>query len=578
MTSLLAFRRHHPHPPPTHPPPPRHHHPFAPPPFAAIPPAISPKPSPLPPWGRYGRRTWTLWGRQTSWSDCKEALSSIGRVAGDVIERLLAEFHADDLYSAYMAFDLDAWPAAPAGSKVEQAARRLCTALGVQHDASAWQAAVRSACAERAQRRGHRPRPCFDAGLHSSTDNRLAWRVLLDTNRLPQSLLPLVRFYLATWDGTGAIERGLGQDAAIMKEHIGKPPRSCFDAGLYSALLELKLEGPQREEDLFTKGEAGILHLTDFSRACAAEWLAQRGRRFTCTTATRKDKGQRAPCRDNKHTDRGVQLRARAAYGGVCRLAEADKRLPVGKAPLRSTILGVDRAKLMVAVGRHPRPPDGKKTIRFRAATERKVTEKRKVVTWAGWVGQAPSMRLGGAAAVIASSQSGFVQAVKAKMWLSRVSRASTSGTKPTTTAVSASASTSRAPLVARSTLDDLFRRRTTDPSTGDLLTWLQAIAHGGSVRCDTQTHSFRPTLLDSTAVVLEPNFCRKHPRLAEATRAIVNRPGCKWRNGPASGAVAHRVSTKLDFVEFLLRMRRSDVVASAALPGAVCARASTPG
>ena len=43
------------------------------------------------------------------WSDCKEALASIGRVAKDVIERMRAEFHSEDLYLAYQVFDLAAW-------------------------------------------------------------------------------------------------------------------------------------------------------------------------------------------------------------------------------------------------------------------------------------------------------------------------------------------------------------------------------------------------------------------------------------------------------------------------------------
>ena len=41
-------------------------------------------------------------------------------------------------------------------------------------------------------------------------DNRLVWRAALGSVSLPSSLAPAVRFYLATWDGAGAIERGWG--------------------------------------------------------------------------------------------------------------------------------------------------------------------------------------------------------------------------------------------------------------------------------------------------------------------------------------------------------------------------------
>ena len=34
-----------------------------------------------------------VWGKRVDWADCKEAFASIGAVAQDVIDRLLAEFH-----------------------------------------------------------------------------------------------------------------------------------------------------------------------------------------------------------------------------------------------------------------------------------------------------------------------------------------------------------------------------------------------------------------------------------------------------------------------------------------------------
>ena len=145
--------------------------------------------------------------------------------------------------------------------------------------------------------------------------------------RVFSSLAPAVRFYLATWDGTGDIERGLGQDAAIQKHHVGQGARSCLDADVYSGLLELHLDGPQAEEAVFTKSSDGVLLLTDFSRACAQQWLIQHGRRF-CVQRVRKDKGKKIPER-RKGTAKGVQMLARSAYETQCDMARYVQGLPV---------------------------------------------------------------------------------------------------------------------------------------------------------------------------------------------------------------------------------------------------------
>ena len=294
-----------------------------------------------------------MWGSSTKFADCKEALASIARVTGDVLDRLRAEFTEDDLVLAYEAFDLQAWQepeAEPGGiklSKMLRAARRLCRSIGVDHDAAAWREGAQAALLARGP----------------DGNNRDAWRSCLDADRLPSALpAEVVRLYLATWDGTGAVERGLGQDAAIIGQHVGSRTRSCLDADLYSCLLELKQEGPRKEEDMFTPNGMGVLYFTEFSRACAAEWLVQRGRRFTCSIKDRKDKGQKAS-RGNRSTDRGVQLRARKAYSDLIDMAKVDEHRSVDSR--RATILGVDRVKLAQTINKLTPAADGKKNIAF---------------------------------------------------------------------------------------------------------------------------------------------------------------------------------------------------------------------
>ena len=380
---------------------------------------------------RYGRRSWALWGKQIHWADCKDALASIGRVAQDVTDRLNAEFHTDDLYMAYQAFDLESWAAGRASTPaMEQAAQKLCRALGEAHDRDLWQSAAQKA---------HRHLVRLSAARASSPDdNRLAWRAALGDTDFPQSVATVVRIYLATWDCTGAVERGLGQDAAIQKQHVGSRARSDASSDLYSGLLELKVEGPPTEQAMFTSRD-GVLLLTDFSRACAQHWLLKHGRRFA-NNKTRKDQGVKL-ARRVPGTERAVQLRARAAYKEQISMAAQDAAAGP-QAAARRTIFGVDRRKLMATVSRLSAPEPGRKTKYFRNLTAQKLEAKARVATWDGWTGQRSQARLGGSAAIEASTRTGAMQAVRARMWMSRARSRASAGSASASTPGSAGAST----------------------------------------------------------------------------------------------------------------------------------------
>ena len=263
----------------------------------------------------------------------------------------------------------------------------------MRHDRCAWVAAAKIALALKSGWVNERRASASTPGCSATIDNRLVWRAALGSVSFPSSLAPAVRFYLATWDGTGAIERGLGQDAAIQQQHVGQRARSCLDADVYSALLELHLDGPQAEEAVFTKSSDGVLHLTNFSQACAQQWLIQHGRRF-CVQRVRKDKGKKRPER-RKGTDSGVQLSARSAYETQCDMARADLSGSSASAR-RRTVLGVDHLSLMAALRGAPEPPAAKKTVRYRLATAKKLSEKTAAGTWSGWSNQVPRLRLGG--------------------------------------------------------------------------------------------------------------------------------------------------------------------------------------
>ena len=71
--------------------------------------------------------------------------------------------------------------------------------------------------------------------------------------------------------------------------------------------------GPQCEEDLCTKVDHEM-HLTDFSRASAQEGVATHGRRFCSRGRVLGAKRDTMLAASTRKTDKGVQLRARAAY------------------------------------------------------------------------------------------------------------------------------------------------------------------------------------------------------------------------------------------------------------------------
>ena len=265
-----------------------------------------------------------------------------------------------------------------------------------------------------------------------------------------------------------------------------------------------------------------------------------------------------------------------------------------------------------------------KKTLLFRKATKKKLLEKKAAGIWTGRSCQVPVLRLGGAAAITATSQSDSAHAVRTALWLCRESRqlrtkkkllekkaASTPDSKPLTTPLAMAEpgpkpSTERsaparsgqecrastpdpkpksgpkratkpsAParsgkgrrastpasevIVVENTLDDMVRKRTVDPPTKDLLAWMRAIHAGHRVKCDAQEYALKSASQVPANVIIDKEFARKHSALVNATRGIADLPGCKWQvdGAPAAGTIDVRCTKKRDFIDFLLKVRRT--------------------
>ena len=338
-----------------------------------------------------------------------------------------------------------------------------------------------------------------------------------------------------------------------------------------------------------------MLYLTDFSRACASQWLLEHGRRFTCSRTERKDKGIPKQKRTFTQSDLAVQMRARSAHDVLYKIAEEDatSRDPVERLTI---VQGCNRASIMASVNRMT-PVINKKTLKFRDRTESKLREKRqaKKSPWAGLAGDLVP-RLGGAAAIVhARSRTKNAQVVGALHWRGRAARArhtalasgpSTGETKLATRCASSPAvlgqnrglasSSGGASLpagdavrgpcphsckTATCTLDDMFRQKMADPNSKDLLVWLSAVFNGESVLCDGKAFSFKPSRRIPTTISLDDAFSSKHSALSKALSRLAAETDSRWSVLVKSDEVhrsAQVVAKKRDLVEVLLNVRRA--------------------
>ena len=226
---------------------------------------------------RYGSRTRCLWSK-TSSSECAPILAEIKSVVEDVLKRLAADFYEQDLYMSFEALDLHKWQTVLAATQDEKVrcsipllrkARRLCDSLRVTWNPEKFAGVVKKAVQFRRQRLPQ-----------GDVDNRKVWAHLLATSPEHAWMLPVVQFYVSHPDGTGDVERGLGEHARFRDSHRGAPEGQALSAT--EMCPEIRKEGPQTAAELFTQTEAGDLQLTDFSRQLAQLWLDTHGRRFAC--------------------------------------------------------------------------------------------------------------------------------------------------------------------------------------------------------------------------------------------------------------------------------------------------------
>ena len=298
----------------------------------------------------YGRKRKMLWSRDAS-LEATEILRSMQSVCKATLARLDADMAPTDLLMQFEALNLAEWQetkeahrsaSGPAAGQEEPTLarrrraqenrlRRLGSALRLNETALVEQFDRALVAALRMWRR---MRDAHRAQNKPPPDNRAIWAAILrEPGLAPQEqaamasapasseLQAVLRLYLSVADTTGNVERNLGDVALLCARHLGPLDPS---GRTVSDLLEVYLDGPQREEDVAGKAAAGTagdnnLRFTPFSRQCQQMWIHTHGRRFCLPVAPRRA----ASGRPRSGTDNMVQAMQRAASAELLDLASA---------------------------------------------------------------------------------------------------------------------------------------------------------------------------------------------------------------------------------------------------------------
>ena len=541
---------------------------------------------------RYGKKVKVLWSN-VSRNDCEEALAEMRSIVSDVVARLQADFHENDLYMCLGALDLAEWQEAmgdsmpttsvvggEAGAGVDKSAvklallrrkaKRLCEALGAPFSFESWKKAVGVALETP-------PAPSPAASSDSADllpDNRPTWsRVMAESAVLGETgLLPVVQFYLSLSDGTGDVERGLGTHADFLKHHEGAREG---EVSMAEVCLEIVSEGPSSEGELFEVGPCGELLLTEFSRECANLWLAQYGRRFTCSSKPRKDAGTtRTGWRLRGSIKAAGLLQHRATDALVQHAVSDEAAADEGRG--RQTIVGIRREKLMRRVSQRATPTPTKALLTFRKVTADRLQIKSQSTPWPGYGPTPPKLR---PRPGHAPSGAGAV-ALSASRWLQRrtsgtphggarqdlkrplaVVAGDSDGTPCKYKKVISVGDVENAKFVVVGDHDDLVRK---DASPELLSSWLGVIAFGKAVRCSNGkagVRQYAPALTSATAAVnFSERFERKHPYMVKSWRQVASRPASKWTEDCVEGKKKKgvmQVDDLEDYRKMLLSLRR---------------------
>ena len=467
---------------------------------------------------RYGSKLMVLWNR-VSKEEAQTALREIGQIVEDCLERLRVDF-GTDLYMTLEALDIRAWHGATGQRSLalRAKARQLCEALGVTFIWETWHKAIRSV--ELVRRSSPDP---------DNIDNRALWTTALAASQGTghvKAYAPIVKFFASITDGTGSIERFLGSHASFLAHHQGGP-----DNHMAAVCLEIAKEGPAREEDLFEKDPAreGVLLLTPWSRKCCQLWRSLHGRRFACYKE-RKDKGRHHTGWRLKGSVKAVGIMHEKATNTLVNMAQTDAELG-GRATPRTTLLGIEHAKLTRHLGQREIAAPTQGLLNFRKTTNDRRKKKATRNCWPGFDTKPPDMRrkpgmttptmVGAPKAAPVAPQGPKIG--QFAMTIARRKRNLEKELMPPC---------KRSRVTVKS-YDELYSSKMDSTA---LLAWLPAVGLGlpmttgeDGAAGESQVQQHAPAIHNDEKLHFTAHFCRKHPQVLKVFRGLIAKQSSKW-------------------------------------------------
>ena len=259
----------------------------------------------------YGGKVHFLCTRASA-QEVRGIMNKMASVVDAMLQRLDVDLAGDQVAVALEAFNLACWAHQDQRRRLADLMLQVCKLLRLRNFA---QGVARSLCLMTKTLASLRPQV-----LHvlPAADNRFlwSWAVAPQWRAKYARQVPwcpkcdeVVGFFAALKVNTTTLERDLGHLLNKLQAHSGP---LAADGATISAILEVAIEGPQTEAEVFAPAaeEGGQLGLTPFSRLCANLWVAHFERRFRYAKGT-GNRAQGPPAK--KHPKPGTWAAAQHA-------------------------------------------------------------------------------------------------------------------------------------------------------------------------------------------------------------------------------------------------------------------------